>query len=483
MHNTGILMLLAAAAMSVLFSSEARATLATVGDEISVSGDADNAVSPRVAVDSAGRFVVVWQSFSDNDAEWDVRARSFDENGEALGDELIVNTFTTGIQESPSVAATDNGEFVVTWSGASDGDDYAVSARFLDAGGTPSAEEVRLHDDTSDVLERGPAATGDGDGFIVAWVEDARVAGVRLDATGTNRGSFENGVTAPRRVAVDGLPGGEFVVAWSTSSYSSPHIGAYGYTGVVEGRFFDPDDAPATEFQVNSTRDDPTGYDFVIDGNRTLAIAGDSRGRFVAGFDSYVPNYVYNVDEQVDGFDIGIQTERFSSGASEGARFVSEEAPTAPGWADVMMTPGGNTVVVEDGNGILVRATDCNDEDVSDGATSIGASSGERPAVAVNEAGDIIVVWQQPRENDSGFTIAARRLSLTDACALCGDATADGRVTAVDALAALRASVGLNECEPRRCDTGDASGVTSTDALRILNAAADDPLSLVCRTD
>jgi hypothetical protein len=78
-----------------------------------------------------------------------------------------------------------------------------------------TTDEFRLHAATPVVYERAPSAAGDGDGFLVAWVEDERVAGVRLDKSGVSSDAFETPVDEPNHVAVDSLPGGEFVTVAS----------------------------------------------------------------------------------------------------------------------------------------------------------------------------------------------------------------------------------------------------------------------------
>ena len=53
-------------------------------------------------------------------------------------------------------------------------------------------------------------------------------------------------------------------------------------------------------------------------------------------------------------------------------------------------------------------------------------------------------------------------------CALCGDANHDIRLTAPDALIALKTSVGTDTCNKCVCDTNASNLVTATDALAIL---------------
>ncbi|MFQ5352844.1 MAG: hypothetical protein ACE5D3_07205, partial [Candidatus Binatia bacterium] len=66
------------------------------------------------------------------------------------------------------------------------------------------------------------------------------------------------------------------------------------------------------------------------------------------------------------------------------------------------------------------------------------------------------------------------------AYALCGDCTDDGQVSASDALVTLRSAIGLETCEPVRCDTDDSGAVTSADALLILLGAVGDVVVLRC---
>jgi len=63
---------------------------------------------------------------------------------------------------------------------------------------------------------------------------------------------------------------------------------------------------------------------------------------------------------------------------------------------------------------------------------------------------------------------------------ICGDANDDGNVVAGDALIALRAAVGSDECELPLCDTDDNGSVTAADALAILRFAVGLPSELGC---
>ena len=63
---------------------------------------------------------------------------------------------------------------------------------------------------------------------------------------------------------------------------------------------------------------------------------------------------------------------------------------------------------------------------------------------------------------------------------LCGDANADGEVTSVDALIALRTSVGTSSCPETRCDYNGSGEVQSSDALAILRVSVGHVVVPMC---
>ena len=63
-----------------------------------------------------GGWLVVWNSYDDQDGSGlGVYQQRYDADGEASGTETLVNSYTTGEQYSTSVAALDDGSWVVTW--------------------------------------------------------------------------------------------------------------------------------------------------------------------------------------------------------------------------------------------------------------------------------------------------------------------------------------------------------------------------------
>jgi hypothetical protein len=67
-----------------------------------------------VVSDPAGNFVVAWQS-SDDGSGYGVFAQRYENTGAPLGGEFRINSYTTQDQRRPTVAANSAGAFVVAW--------------------------------------------------------------------------------------------------------------------------------------------------------------------------------------------------------------------------------------------------------------------------------------------------------------------------------------------------------------------------------
>lgn len=126
--------------------------------------------SPSVALDAAGGFVVSWHSFGQDGDNRGIFARRFGPAGTRFGPEFQVNTFTSGPQYGPCVAMDTLGGFVVTWdSFGPDGSSYAAVARRFDAASAPLGDEFVVNVYTTN-SEFGPVvAAQPGGSFVIAW--------------------------------------------------------------------------------------------------------------------------------------------------------------------------------------------------------------------------------------------------------------------------------------------------------------------------
>lgn len=464
------------------------------GSEFEVESSASvSTLAPRVAMDAAGRFLVVWQAWDlVGGNEWDVRFRAFDADGVAVAAASQVGVELDGWQSDAGIAASTDGDFLVTWSDSTESEPCMVQARVFDALGNPDGLPRRIDSTPLPACPIFPAPGTDNDGFVVAWFEDRldKVAGVRLESPALDETAFSvpfaplstDGTFG--QVAAAGLPDGRLVLAWSFYRWTYVPPDMEGDLGHVDGVLLGQDGAVDETWRANEGRDagDPTGDGFLVDGDDALSVATDALGCFTVAHDSRVASYVYNVDEWVDGFSLGARVERFAGGTSEG----SIQAAPSPGdavVADLAATPGGNTVVAWQGDGVFVRAIDCHGMAVGepirlDEGGEFPPSS--RVAVAVNESGDGVATWSREKDDGAAFTVIGRRFRLQGACALCGDADRSGRVTASDALGVLRAGIGLQACPLDRCDADVSGGLTAGDALRVLKHAVGALDQLSC---
>lgn len=435
-----------------------------------------------VAVRPDGGFIIVWDRFTNAGQVSTVEGRRFAADGSPIGDVFSVSGHDAGY--APSIALSASGRFLVVWQ---EGDVYGrlFAANGSPAGdpfivnGPPAAGHARFADDSPSLS----AAARDGDGFAVAFVDGDGVRVVRLDGNGNVRGGFSTPVSGIQHVAVDGLPGGRLVLAWSSKRYRYLSNDSEGDVGRVDGVVLSSADEVIESFRTDEDHSGAGGsYDYIVDGEARLAVAASATGVFSTAYDSAVPRYLYNADDHDGGYPLGARFERFASPATPlGGLFVHDHA-TSGRVADVAMTPGANAVSAVEGERLGIRAIDCRgtvlgDELLyvsSDNASAVSASS-----IAVNERGDGVVVWAEQRP--AMAVIAARRFHLDDGCSLCGDADANGRVSAADSLIALRTGVGTGDCSMERCDADGSNRIGSRDAVRILRAAiADGAVSLTC---
>ncbi|HTV69701.1 MAG TPA: cadherin domain-containing protein [Rhizobiaceae bacterium] len=178
---------------------------ASAGAEITVSGPTGNYPnSPSVAVSEDGSFVVTWDEsigssngVSHLSSDSDVKARLFAANGAPLAGEFMVNVDTTNHQSTNAVAALDGGGFVVTWTDESSGD-RNISARIYSADGAPAGDSFVVNSITEETQHRPEVVGLEGGGFIVTW---------------------EGGEIWARAFAADGTPlGDDFQVNTQTDS-------------------------------------------------------------------------------------------------------------------------------------------------------------------------------------------------------------------------------------------------------------------------
>src|SRR5262249_28847107 len=118
-----------------------------MGGEFQVNATtAGDQVDPDVAMSAAGAFVVSWSSQGQDGDGWGVYAQRFFTTGLPNGRETLVNVTTAGDQQSSSVVMDSPGNFLVAWqSYGPDKADWGVYARQFNATtGAPTGGELAV---------------------------------------------------------------------------------------------------------------------------------------------------------------------------------------------------------------------------------------------------------------------------------------------------------------------------------------------------
>lgn len=189
----------------------------------------------RVGALGDDRFLVVWEMFNpEGDLAWGIQARRL-AAGAIDGAQFQVNTYTTGNQDDPVVAAGNDGVAVVAWSSegsaGTDTDGTSIQARFFGAAG-PLGDQFQVNDETTGNQPGAQVGVDARGNFVVAWHSSAssgtdtsemsvqarqfRAGGEPVDSQ-FQVNTTTTGQQARPAVAVE--PRGDFVVTWD--SYAS----------------------------------------------------------------------------------------------------------------------------------------------------------------------------------------------------------------------------------------------------------------------
>ena len=309
--------------------------------------------------------------------------------GNPLGPEFRVNTFTTDYQGAPSVAADPSGNFVVVWESEYDGGfDTRIVGQRYDSSGAPLGGEFQVNDaGPFDCCNHAPAVATDAAGnFVVVWyqtpLDDANVLGQLFASSGAPiGGQFEVGTSLYNfnpDVASDSA--GNFVVVWQGSFPDD------GSGSAVFGRRYAPFAAPlGTTFRVNT---------WTTGSQTDASVAADPSGNFVVAWQS--PGQ--------DGFGSGVFGQRFAgSGVPLGPEFRVNTYTTG--------NQGGPAVATDSsGNFVVVWHSTGQDGDIDGVFGQRYASSGaplgpefrvntfttnyqRNPSVAADASGNFVVTW------------------------------------------------------------------------------------------
>ena len=206
--------------------------------------------TPTVTGLSNGGFVIAWQD--QNSTSGDIKGQAYAANGTPTGSEFLINTVTSGNQNTPTITALANGGFVVAWTNQTASSGADVKAQVYDSTGTKVGGEFLVNSSSVYDQERASVTTLSNGDFVVTWNDfrtgtwEARGQVFHPTATGATKvGSefvadtafYNSRMLAP----ATGLANGNFVVTWEDTS------------GEVRAQVFNPTGTKVgSEFVVNT---------------------------------------------------------------------------------------------------------------------------------------------------------------------------------------------------------------------------------------
>jgi hypothetical protein len=452
-----VLPALAAAPGIALDARESMVNSHTAGDQ----------KTPAIARDATGNYVVVWNSFdqvSGSSGE-DIYGQRYNAAGQPQGSEFLINTFTSNAQISPRVAMDATGDFVVAWQSedqAATTSNYDVYARQYKADGTPlQAHEFLVNTFTSGYQGSPDVAMDSAGDFVIAWnsYDEASPTSLfdiyarRYDKTGTAlTGEFPvNTITVfeqqSPRVAMDAT--GDFVVAWEAYNQASGtslldiYARSYGSDGTPE---------QLSEMQVNT----------FTSGNQTaLTVAMDATGDFVVVWQS---NAQASVSSQ---FDVYARQYQAGGTAVQSSEFLVNTYTTNQQFNPaVAMDAAGDFAVVwestdqpaagtlEDIYTRLYRADGAAVESKEFLLNTLTSEQQQFPAVAMDAAGDFVAVWQSNDKSVNDYNIFARRYAGLGKVDMTGSLSASP--TSVRSGESVTLSVGIDNKTKAGTSIGNA---------------------------
>ena len=291
---------------------------------------------PTIAMDSAGDFVIAWSSQRDG-SQLGVYAQRYNSTGVPQGSEFQVNTYTIDEQRRPEIAMDSAGDFVIGWqSNTEDGSGYGIYAQRYSSGGVAQGSEFRVSTYTTGDQRIASVAMDSGGDFVFTWTspEDGNGSGVyaqRYSSTGAPAGSefrvntYTTGNQIFPTVSMDAV--GDFVVTWTSYGEDGSNGGIYAQRyntgGVAQG----------SEFRVNTYTAGTQYFSGVsMDSAGDFAVTWASYGEDGSGYGVYAAYYSAGGTPVGGEFRVNTYTNGNKSGLISGFNRWRSLRPASDAW-------------------------------------------------------------------------------------------------------------------------------------------------------
>ena len=274
-----------------------------------------NQENPNITALNDGGYVVAWESNGQDGSRYGVYLQQFNNNGEKIGLETQVNSYTNSNQENPNITALNDGGYVVTWeSNEQDGSNYGVYLQQFNNNGEKIGLETQVNNYTnSDQKNPNITALNNG-GYVVTWEsneQDGSNYGVYLQQFNHNgeKIGLETQVNSytndnQMEASVSGLNNGGYVVTWSSDKQDGSGSGIYLQQFDSNGKKVGNTIEPNTTFNAKySPASGNLNYIKDHDGDTLIYTATATNGVFEIDANSnwtYTPNSGFNGVEEIN---------------------------------------------------------------------------------------------------------------------------------------------------------------------------------------
>ncbi|MDA9854794.1 flagellin [Paracoccaceae bacterium] len=401
----------------------------------SSSGSSSQAV-PAVTSLKSG-FLVTWSSEGQDGDRSGVFAQLLNSDGDKVGSEFQVNSFSAGNQYMPDVMATNDGGFIITWRSANLTSDPQILASRYDGNGQKIVSEFQVNTSMTGSQISPRVNVLSDDSYIITWSSthagNYEVYGQLFNSSNQKVGNeFQvNTYSTDNQYEPDVtvLEDDTFVVSWTSNNQDSGTIGVY-------GQHFDKSASKiGSEFRINSTS---TGSQL------SSRIEALSNGGFIA---SWTTSHDYGLSVYAQIFDANAN----QVGGEFRVNTSNDQWEVRP---DIASLADGSFIVVwedqnGDANGYAVKGQryDINGTALGSEFSINSYENGDQYFASVTSSNDgqILVTWVSEGQDGDGQGIFAQRLTISSAnlnsqsSSLTTLSTVD---TALQTLNSQRASLG-----------------------------------------
>ena len=431
----------------------------TVGVRVNSDGGTKSQGNPAVAMDTGGNAVVVWRD--SRSGKSDIYGQKLDRNGSKLWavDVRVNSDSGTASQLYPAVAVDRSGNAVVVWRDDRNGDSDAYAQRLDGSGNKVWAVDVRVNSDSGTGCQGDSAVAMDGGGnAVVVWSDDRNghddIYAQKLNGNGGKLWTVDVRINSDSRIASRFAPAvavdrsGNVIIVWE--DHNSGH-------GEICAQRLDPSGnwLWAANVRVNSDSgtagqwcpavvvvedgnavvvwyDSPNGNRDIctqkLDASGSKLWAADVRVNGDSGA-AYQREAVVAIDGDEDGIVVwedgrsgaqDIFAQRLDGSGNQlwaaDVRVHSDSGTAYWNGHAVAMDGSGNAIVVwsddrEGSDNIYAQRLDASGNKLWSADVRVSSYSGvawqHRPAVAMDGSGNVIVVWEDCR-NQCGDVYAQR---------------------------------------------------------------------------